>query len=310
MKYILKRISPILVAAGFAVCPVHGEDANEDPISYSHEDVAPNLVLISYRINRVQKQGNGVIALMEGKPYLLTNLHIVLGAENLSFITTDGRRLSPKKIELSNGRDLVRLALDEEGLGLPVSTQPKMNMPIAVFTAGNGEEHHVEHGTIIGVGSSKIEISAMFDDSNNGAPALNTKQEIVGIATYSREFRKHAMKSGTRFETDKRHFCSRMGRDDWRPVNWKSFNRSVGKAYRKHEAFCNRIMDIFKDEEYNASASEAEKLSALCRMHVRELEIVCERRDLTDFLMSDFEDKLALLEFADGYFESYAKLRQ
>lgn len=305
-----RTLGPGLVAIMFAALLLpqsQGADSTQESIGFSHEEIAPSLVLISYQVGGEEKSGNGVVVEMEGKPYLLTSLHIILGAEKISFITASGERLAPRRVELSNNRDLVRLALGDEGSGLTLSFQAKMNTPIAIFSSGNEDTQKIEHGKIIGVGGGKVEISAKFNDSSNGAPALNAEKEVVGIATYSRKFSKHAMKTGTRFDNTKRHFCCRVGKNDWIPVNWKTYNRKYGKEYRKHETFCTQIINILKKgEEFSASAKRANELATQCRTHARQLRMLSERRDLTDFLLNDFEEKAELLEYADDQFHGYA----
>lgn len=304
----LSRCLPVILAAGLIIPRLHGDESDTESFDFSREDIAPNLILITYQVRGEKKKGNGVIARMDGKPYLLTNLHILLGAKKITFMTAEGKQLAPRSVELANSRDLVRLSLEDE-VGLTVSSRTKMNTPIAVYSGGDGSEKKIEHGKVIGIGSSKIEISATFDDSCNGAPALNAEKEVVGIATYSREFRKHAMKSGTRFE-ESRHFCSRMGKNDWKPVNWKAFNGKYGKAYRTHEALCLRIIDIFSSEQnYTATQKQAKSLAAECRTQARQLRLLCEQQGLTDFLRMDFEERAELLEYASELFGSYAKSR-
>lgn len=299
---------PTLVATLF-IAQAYGADSAEDRVEFSCDDIASSLVLISYQVNEKAQRANGVIIQMEGKPYLLTNLHILLGTEKVSFTTASGERLSPRSIELSRTRDLVRLALGEENQGLPFSTGAKMNTPIAIFTGGNGKGQTVEHGKIIGIGGGKLEVSAKFDDSGNGAPALNAKKEVVGITTYSREFSSHAMKSGTRFDKKVRHFCHRIGKDDWVAVNWKSYNRKYGTKYRKHDLFCDQILAILKDRKnFKGSKKRAGEFATECRTHARQLQLLSEQRDLTEFLRSEFEENIELLEYAEGLFTDFANL--
>lgn len=293
-----------IVTTAFLLGFSFSDDLTESTIDYALDEVSTNLVQISYQINGKQKKGNGVIVQMDNKPYLLTNQHILLGAKNISFITLSGERLSPKRIELSARRDLARLAL-EKGEGLSLSPLVGMNTPVALFTGGNGKK--VEHGKIIGVGGGKIEISAHFDDSENGTPALNANKEVVGIATYSKKSSKSAMKQGTRFDEAERHFCCRIGQGDWKKVNWKSYNRKYGHPFQEHKAFCAEILDIFQSEKpFNASMKEANKLATKCRIHAHQLRILSEQRDLTDFLLNEFEDQAELLEYAEDLFLKYS----
>lgn len=312
MTYSLKKkyCSSILVAAVFLPCLSFGaEGTTEATVDYALDEVASSLVQISYRINGKKVSGNGVIVQMDSKTYLLTNQHILLGAEKISFITLSGERLAPRSVELSVSRDLARLAL-EKGPGLSLSPLAGMNTPVALFTGGNGEKQKVEHGKIIGVGGGKIEISASFGDAGNGAPALNANKEVVGIATYSQKSSKSAMKLGTRFEEAERHFCCRIGKNDWKKVNWKTYNKKYGKAFQKHKAFYTEIIAIFKDKKsFNASAKRANELATQCRIHARQLRMLTKQRDLTDFLLNEFEDQAELFEYAEDLFLKYSKSR-
>ena len=185
-----------------------------------------------------------------------------------------------------------------------------MPPPIAVLTGGNGQKQKFEHGKIIGVGGAKIEISAQFDETSNGAPAFNAKTEVIGIASYSRESSRHAMKKGTRFDESTRHFCYRIGKDGWKPVNWKTYNRKFGKAYLKHKTFADRIIAILKDpENFNASSREAAELAAACSTHTRQLKLLTDERELTEFLLNEFEEQIELFEYAGELLSDYAKNR-
>ena len=293
--------------------PVYGEEKSQPTaMEIPHEEILPYLVLISYHVDGRKESGHGVIIQMEDKPYLLTNQHILLGAERISFLSADGERLSPRSIELSNSRDLARLALPESvGPGLTLSTQVKMNMPIAVYFRGGGGSPKIEEGRVIGVGSGAFEISAEFERSGNGAPVLNPDKEVIGVTTYSRESSFSIFKTGSRFQESTRYFCSRFDKNDWRRVNWKSFNSKFGRTYREHDLFYDELMDIFdKWKSPHESAEKAAHLAGECRTHARQLRKLSEQKGLTEFLLNDFESKAALFESANGELVVYAKRKR
>ena len=301
----------LLLTSGPGTCLLRAEETAVPSFELPLEEIAPHLVLITYRAQGRKRRGNGVVVIMDGKSYLMTNLHLVLGAENISFMTADGRRLAPRGVELSNNRDLVRMELEAGTPGLQAAARIAMNTPLAVITGGNGEEQQARHGKVIGIGSTKIEISAAFDDDSNGAPALNAEREVVGIAAYSRSFGMSDMKIGTRFEGKARHFCSRLDKNEWLPVNWRALDSRYGQAYREHDALCRRILAIFEHADtYNASAEEALALANECRSHIRQIEQLCRQKGLTEFLRRTFEEQAELLSFAREEFESYAKSRR
>lgn len=292
--------------------PVYGEEnAQPAAVEIPHEEILPYLVLISYQVGGQNETGHGVIIQMEGKPYLLTNQHVILGAEKISFLSADGERLSPRSIELSNSRDLARLALPESaGPGLPLSTLVKMNMPIAVYFRGGSDSTKIEEGRVIGVGAGAFEVSTEFERTGNGAPVLNPDKEVIGIATYSRESSYNVFKTGSRFQESTRYFCSRFGRNDWRRVNWKAFNNKFGRTYREHDLFYNELMDIFdKWKSPHESAEKATRLARECSTHARQLRKLSEQKGLTDFLLNDFDNKASFLESASEELVDYAKRR-
>jgi hypothetical protein len=207
---------------------------------YSFNDIADNLVIITCE----NSSGSGFIAKMNGKTYLLTNQHVILGSEKISFQTATGRALRPRSVELSARRDIVRLLLTDEG-GFEIADSMSMGSPIGVF--GNSEGGGVAtelYGKVTGVGADVVEVSADFVKGNSGSPVLNLEQEVIGIASYLRYSRKKRDTEGTRFENQTRRFCHRLTGTKWKPVNWKKYNKDYGKRYRTNEQLVDSIFEI------------------------------------------------------------------
>lgn len=309
MKPVL--LFPVLVLSAFLLTGPAARSQEEstnalDSISLS--EIAPCLVLIEYELNGETKRASGVIVQMGEKSYILTNQHTLLGAERLRFMTDSGKRLSPVKVELSSNRDLVRLALKDAPKGLNCSSAVKMNMPVALCAAVEGEGRKTEKGKIIGVGGIRFEISGSIGEESFGAPILDTNRQVVGIASYNRESMKSAMKIGTRFEDATRNFCYRISPKGWKAVNWRSYNRRFGKAYQEHKAFADEVIQTLKNREENhISSSRASELSSACRTHARQIELLTEQRDISGFLRSEFIELTEIFEFADKWFSTYAK---
>ena len=80
---------------------------------YTYSDISDRLVVIKHELGT----GSGFIAAMDGKTYLFTNQHIILGAEKISFTTVSGEKLRPRKVKLSTTRDIARLLLSDETEG-------------------------------------------------------------------------------------------------------------------------------------------------------------------------------------------------
>ncbi len=206
---------------------------------YSFNDVQNHLVLIECEGIKGRSAGSGFVAFMDGKPYLFTNQHIIMGAEQISFKTASGHAVQPLGVELSARRDIARLPLPLDYDALAVSGELAVDDPIAVF--GNSEGGGVAtelYGKVNGVGSDRIEVSADFVPGNSGSPVLNLDKQVIGIASYIR------WKSDDKKGEEIRRFCYRLDDVEWRPVNWKKYNDAYGKPYRETEMLIDAIFEI------------------------------------------------------------------
>ena len=199
---------------------------------YSFNDVSGTLVIIESRAGMARMAGSGFIAKMDGKTYIFTNQHVIMGADSIEFKTVTGERLKPRGVELSLKRDIARLLIEDKEAALVISDNLAMGIPLAVF--GNSEGGGVAtelYGTVTGVGADLVEVSAEFVSGNSGSPVLTLDKEVIGIASYVRYSQPSKMKEGTRFENKVRRFCYRLTDVRWMPVNWGYYNRKYGKPY-------------------------------------------------------------------------------
>jgi hypothetical protein len=213
---------------------------------YSFNDISGQLVTITCESDSGRSAGSGFIAKMDGKSYLITNQHVILGADKISFKTTTGRILRPRKVELSETRDIARLLLaDEEGF--EVTPSVSMGIPVGVFGNSEGSGVATElYGETTGVGADVVEVSAEFVKGNSGSPVLNLEQQVVGIASYVKYSRKKKDTEGTKFEKLTRRFCYRLTDTQWKTVNWKQYNKKYGRLYRANDQLIDSIFDIIK----------------------------------------------------------------
>ncbi len=250
---ILQTLASVLVlfAGAATAAPESDADASSTgsaPVgaqfSYGFNDVADQLVIITCRGERGKRFGSGFVATMDGKTYIFTNQHVILGADKISFKTATGATLRPRRVELSMTRDIARLELEAPD-GLAISDVVEMNNPVAVFGNSEGAGVGTElYGVVNGVGSELLETSAEFVSGNSGSPVLNQNQEVLGIAAYVRVSSRHAMKEGTQFENKTRRFCYRLTGVSWKEVNWKRYNDKYGKLYRRSQIMTDGIFDI------------------------------------------------------------------
>jgi hypothetical protein len=206
---------------------------------YSFNDVSDYLVIVSCTGDRGRSSGSGFIANLDGKPYLFTNQHVIMGADKISFKTASGKTLRPMGVELASTLDIARLPLAPDSPALEISDRISKDIPIAVF--GNSEGGGVAtelYGKVISIGSDRIEVSADFVSGNSGSPTLNLDKEVIGIASYV------SWKTNKKDETVTRRFCYRLTDEQWGSVNWKKYNDMYGKQYRETESLIDSIIDI------------------------------------------------------------------
>jgi hypothetical protein len=206
---------------------------------YSFNDVSDYLVIVSCSSDRGRSSGSGFIAKLDGKPYLFTNQHVIMGADKISFKTASGKTLHPRGVELASTLDIARLPLSPDANALEISDRISKDIPIAVF--GNSEGGGVAtelYGKVNSVDSDRIEVSADFVSGNSGSPTLNLEKEVIGIASYV------SWKTNKKDETVTRRFCYRLTDEQWGSVNWKKYNDTYGKQYRETESLIDSIIDI------------------------------------------------------------------
>ena len=151
--------------------------------------------------SRVQRgQGSGVIFDAEG--LLLTNAHVVEGADTLSVGLSDGRRVSGRVIGKDKLTDLAVVRLEGKG-PWPTATlgdSDALNVGDWAIAVGNpfGLESTVTLGIIsnlnrnvsqLGISGKRLDLiqtDAAINPGNSGGPLLNADGEVVGINTLVR----------------------------------------------------------------------------------------------------------------------------
>ncbi len=218
--------------------------------SYTFNDVADKILTIECtNADGDRSAGSGFIARMDGKTYIFTNQHVIMGAVNIEILSTTGDKLIPRGVELSMTRDIARMPLadDDPHEGLVISDKPALDMKLAVF--GNSEGGGVAtelYGKVTGVTADLVEVSAEFVAGNSGSPVLNQEREVIGIVTYVKFSAPENSDedSDEEAESKARRFCYRLTNVAWTPVNWKKFTKEYGSAYLETEALVESIFDV------------------------------------------------------------------
>jgi Do/DeqQ family serine protease len=135
--------------------------------------------------------GSGVIVTTDG--YIMTNHHVVDGAEAITVETTDGRTLHAKVVGSDKASDLALLKVDGHFTPVAFGNSDTVKVGDVVLAVGNplGVGQTVTMGIIsaksrsTGVGNGTYEdflqTDAPINHGNSGGALVNTKGELVGI---------------------------------------------------------------------------------------------------------------------------------
>jgi len=142
---------------------------------------------------RVQQSlGSGVVV-DAAKGYVLTNNHVVEGADDIAVTVADGRTVKAKVLGTDPDSDLAVLQIPAEKLtALPVADSSKLRVGDFVVAVGEpfGLGQTVTSGIVsalgrMGLGGSGvqnfIQTDASINPGNSGGPLVNLRGELVGI---------------------------------------------------------------------------------------------------------------------------------
>lgn len=141
---------------------------------------------------RQQGLGSGVVVSADG--YILTNHHVIDGAEEISIELTDRRRFDATVIGSDPPSDLAVLKIEAAGLpALPLGNSDAVRVGDIVLAVGNplGVGQTVTLGIISAKGRATglsdgsfedfLQTDAPINQGNSGGALVNTRGELVGI---------------------------------------------------------------------------------------------------------------------------------
>ncbi|MSR83539.1 MAG: Do family serine endopeptidase [Candidatus Latescibacteria bacterium] len=139
-------------------------------------------------------QGSGVIVNYKGKYYILTNYHVVRGADELEVKLEDGRDFAAEVVGTDSLSDVAVLKVDAQSLpAVIMGNSDRLRVGEWVLAIGNpfGFEHSVTTGIVSASGrrrfgeeyGSFIQTDAAINPGNSGGALVNLRGELVGINT-------------------------------------------------------------------------------------------------------------------------------
>jgi len=150
---------------------------------------------------RYKQQGQGSGFIISNDGYILTNNHVVDGADTISVILSDNRKFTAELIGADPQTDVALIKIKDSGRlpTLPLGDSDALEVGEWVIAIGNpfGLSQTVTAGVVSATGRSSVGINeyedfiqtdAAINPGNSGGPLINSKGEVVGInsALYSR----------------------------------------------------------------------------------------------------------------------------
>jgi S1-C subfamily serine protease len=146
------------------------------------------------------KSGQGSGFFIDNEGHILTNNHVVEGAETVTVIIHDGTEMEADVIGTDEQNDLALLKVDADGLDnvsyltLGDSDLIKPGQMAVAMGSPYGLEGSITVGIVSGVGRSLtgearrtivdvIQTDAAINPGNSGGPLLNSDGEVIGINT-------------------------------------------------------------------------------------------------------------------------------
>jgi S1-C subfamily serine protease len=187
--------------------PAQQPDPTDAPVVRVVEQVRPAVVSIQTRaigfdffLQPVPQQGAGSGVLFDPRGYIITNSHVIEGAQEITVGLPSGRKLPAKVVGADPPTDLA--VLQVQGDGLPVAAlgnSDTLRVGETVIAIGNALNlpggPTVTRGIVGALGRTLtggpgeavyydlIQTDAAINPGNSGGPLVNLRGEVIGINT-------------------------------------------------------------------------------------------------------------------------------
>ncbi|MDA0659776.1 MAG: trypsin-like peptidase domain-containing protein [Planctomycetota bacterium] len=149
---------------------------------------------------KVEEAGSGIIVRMSGQFHVVTNRHVVKGAQltDIRLQLSDGRTLTPERVTEDPGTDIAVVTVAESNLiAARLGNSNDVGIGDIVLAMGSpfGLSHSVTFGIVSAKGRRDLELGrevdyqdflqtdAAINPGNSGGPLLDLRGEVIGLNT-------------------------------------------------------------------------------------------------------------------------------
>jgi S1-C subfamily serine protease len=153
----------------------------------------------SWMFEAVPREGTGSGVIIDQEGHVLTNYHVVKGADQIRITLADGAEVEGKIVGTDPENDLAVLQFSPRGKALvtiPFGTSANLRVGMKVLAIGNpfGFDRTFTTGIVSGLARplqtedgylvrETIQTDAAINPGNSGGPLLNPRGELIGINT-------------------------------------------------------------------------------------------------------------------------------
>jgi len=138
--------------------------------------------------------GSGFV--VDGRGHIVTNAHVVAGADQVTVLLADRRRLRASVVGADEGNDIAVLSVSETASPPPLtlgrSPDVRVGDPVLAVGTPFGMAGTVTSGIVVSLNRevrlgdrrlTALQTDATINPGNSGGPLVNTRGEVIGVNT-------------------------------------------------------------------------------------------------------------------------------